>query len=219
VKAVLTLASNSPRRRELIALGGWMFHVRPVQIDESPHPGEPADDYVMRMAVTKARAAGATLNPGGLAIAADTTVVHDGEILGKPGDDREAAGMLWRLRGRTHLVHTAVAVIRPDETEPLTDLCTTEVPMRSYSDEEIFAYIHTGDPFDKAGGYAIQHRGFRPVGDMNGCFANVIGLPLCHLARTLLKLNMPSAADVPANCQTALEYDCPVFARVLAGEI
>jgi MAF protein len=219
VKAVLTLASNSPRRRELIALGGWMFHVRPVDIDETPRPGEPPADYVMRMAVTKARTAGERLNPGGIAVAADTTVVADGEILGKPADERAAVEMLWRLRGQIHLVHTAIAVIRKDETDPLTDLCTTEVPMREYGDEEIFAYIRSGDPFDKAGGYAIQHNGFRPVAALDGCYANVVGLPLCHLVRTLAKLNLPAAADVPANCQRALDYDCPVHARILAGDL
>lgn len=217
MKAVLTLASNSPRRRELIAIGGWMFHVRPVDIDETPHPNEPADEYVMRMAVTKARAAAGLLNPGGIAVAADTTVVDGGEILGKPAGDREAVQMLWRLRGRSHLVHTAIAVIRPGETEPLTDLCTTVVPMREYSDEEIFAYVQSGDPFDKAGGYAIQHRGFRPVGELEGCFANVMGLPLCHLARTLARLNLPAPGHIAASCQAALEYDCPVFEQVLAG--
>jgi MAF protein len=218
MKAVLTLASTSPRRRDLIALGGWMFHVRPVDIDETPHPGEPPIDYVLRMAATKARAAGAILNPGGIAVAADTTVADGEDILGKPSDERMVAEMLWRLRGRTHRVHTAIAVIRKDEPEPLTDVCTTEVPMREYSDEEMFAYIHTGDPFDKAGGYAIQHNGFRPVERMDGCYANVIGLPLCHLVRTLAKLNVPAAADVPANCQAALDYACPVYPRILAGE-
>jgi len=218
MKAVLTLASNSPRRRDLIALGGWMFHIRPVDVDETPHPEEPPAEYVLRMAVTKARTAGALLNPGGIAVAADTTVVDNGDILGKPADEREAVEMLWRLRGRTHLVHTAIAVIRKDETEPLTDLCTTEVPMRRYSDEEIFAYVQSGDPLDKAGGYAIQHNGFRPATALDGCYANVVGLPLCHLVRTLAKLNLPSAADVPANCQAALDYDCPVHSRVLSGE-
>ncbi|HUF39134.1 MAG TPA: Maf family protein [Anaerolineales bacterium] len=218
MKAVLTLASNSPRRRELIALGGWMFHVRPAEIDETPHPGEPPVAYVLRMAVTKALAAREQLNPGGIAVAADTTVADGGEILGKPSGPKEAVELLWRLRGRAHLVHTAIAVIRPGESEPLTDLCTTEVPMREYGDEEIFAYVQSGDPYDKAGGYAIQHQGFRPVGELTGCFANVMGLPLCHLSRTLAKLNLPAADDVAANCQAALHYDCPVHARILAGE-
>ncbi len=218
MKAVLSLASASPRRRELLSLGAWMFHVLPVNIDETPAPGEPPLEYVMRMAVSKAQAAVGKLHPGGIAIAADTTVADGTDILGKPANSQQAAAMLWQLRGRTHQVHTAIAVIREGETEPLTDLCTTDVPMRQYTDEEIFTYIGTGDPFDKAGGYAIQHPRFRPVTSLDGCYANVVGLPLCHLTRLLRKFDMPPRADIPAECQKFLEYDCPIFASILAGD-
>jgi MAF protein len=218
MKVVLTLASSSPRRRELLALGGWMFHVRPVEIDETPFPDEHPIDYVLRMALTKAHRAESRLKPGGVAISADTTVVDGDRILGKPGDPREAAEMLWQLRGREHKVHTAIAVVRAGEPTPLTDISTTRVPMREYSDEEIFAYIQSGDPFDKAGGYAIQNAQFNPVRELAGCYANVVGLPLCHLVRTLQKLHIEPGVDVPENCQRTLEYDCPVYNRVLAGE-
>jgi MAF protein len=217
MKTVLSLASTSPRRRELLTWGGWMFHLLPVQIDESVRPGENPLDYVMRMAVSKARAAAPRLHSGGIAIAADTTVVDGDAVLGKPANPRQAADMLWQLRGRSHLVHTGVAVIREGETDPLTDLCTTAVPMRDYSDEEIFAYIATGDPFDKAGGYAIQHLDFHPVEGLSGCYANVVGLPMCHLVRLLRRLKIEPRSEVPANCQAALDYDCDIFEQVLAG--
>jgi MAF protein len=217
MKAVLSLASTSPRRRELLALGGWMFHLLPVEVDETPHPGEDPLAYVLRMAAAKAQAAAPRLRPSGIAIAADTTVASDG-ILGKPASPRQAAEMLWQLRGRTHQVHTAIAVIRAGEREPLTDVCTTAVPMRRYTDEEIFAYIGTGDPFDKAGGYAIQHRGFRPAEQLGGCYANVVGLPMCHLTRTLARMGIEPRADIPAACQKFLSYDCPVHAQILRGE-
>jgi septum formation protein len=219
MKTVLSLASTSPRRRELLTWGGWMFHLLPVDIDESVLPDEDPLDYVMRMAVTKARTAARRLHPGGIAVAADTTVVDGSSILGKPANPRAAADMLWQLRGRTHLVHTAIAVIRDGDQEILTDMCTTAVPMRDYTDEEIFAYIASGDPFDKAGGYAIQHRGFNPVEGLSGCYANVVGLPMCHLVRLLRKFNIEPRSKVPENCRKALEYDCDIFDKVLAGEI
>jgi predicted house-cleaning NTP pyrophosphatase (Maf/HAM1 superfamily) len=91
--------------------------------------------------------------------------------------------------------------------------------MRLYSDEEMRLYIATGDPFDKAGAYGIQHEGFRPVERLGGCYANVMGLPLCHLVRTLDKIGMAHKTDVPQDCQSALQYDCPVYPQVLRGEI
>jgi septum formation protein len=100
----------------------------------------------------------------------------------------------------------------------LTDLCVTEVPMRDYSDQEIEAYVQTGDPLDKAGAYAIQHPDFQPVDDLSGCFASVMGLPVCHLVRSLRKLDIPPRADVPTNCQSLLNYQCPVYRAVLRGE-
>jgi predicted house-cleaning NTP pyrophosphatase (Maf/HAM1 superfamily) len=100
----------------------------------------------------------------------------------------------------------------------LTDLCVTEVPMRAYSDEEMTAYVATGDPLDKAGAYAIQHPKFQPVEHLTGCFASVMGLPLCHLERTLRKLEVSPAADVPGNCQSFLNYQCPISRLVLRGE-
>ena len=162
--------------------------------------------------------AGAQPKPGGVAVAADTSVVDEDQILGKPANPRQAADMLWQLRGRVHRVLSAIAVIRAGDDAPLVDLCSTEVPMREYSDEEIFAYIQSGDPFDKAGGYAIQNPGFNPVATMAGCYANVVGLPICHLVRVLRRLNLPGGKNAPAACQRRFDYDCPVHDRILSGE-
>jgi MAF protein len=216
---MLVLASNSPRRKQLMALGGWTFALIPAEVDESPLPGEHPKEYVLRLAESKARAAAATAPLDALVIAADTTVADSGEILGKPADARQAEAMLRRLRGRSHQVFTALAVLRSPDGWLLTDWCRTEVPMRDYSDEEMRAYIATGDPFDKAGAYGIQHEGFRPVERLGGCYANVMGLPLCHLVRTLNKMGMARETDVPQACQAALQYNCPVYPQVLRGEI
>ena len=197
---------------------GWDFIIRPVNVDESPYPGEIAGDYVLRMAETKARAAADEgVQPGEIVLAADTTVVDGTKLLGKPADQREAAEMLRELRGRIHLVYSALAVYLPEDDSLLTDLCVSPVPMREYSDGEIEAYIESGDPFDKAGAYAIQNRSFRPVINFSHCYASVMGLPLCHLVRTLRKIGIPSVLDVPAACQENLLYDCPVFDPILKG--
>lgn len=178
-------------------------------------PGEAPRAYVLRIAKSKARAAAVQINSGDLVIAADTTVADGKDILGKPADDRQAAEMLTRLRGHTHQVYTAVAVIDTANQVLSLDSCGTDVPMREYSDDEIAAYVATGDPLDKAGAYAIQHDGFHPVSHLSGCYANVVGLPLCHLTRMLRKLQITPSADVPAACQAALKYDCPVYQSIL----
>ena len=212
---MLVLASNSPRRRELLALGGWKYFTQPAEVDETPLPGEPAASYVQRLAEAKARAA-ARAGANGVVLAADTTVVSEGSILGKPRNAAQARQMLLNLRGRTHQVLTALAVLHTPSGRLLTDLCATAVPMRQYSDAEIEAYIASGDPLDKAGAYAIQHAGFHPVEALNGCYANVVGLPLCHLVRTLCKLGLPPQTDLPQACQAALGYRCSVFSPILA---
>lgn len=212
----LVLASNSPRRRELLALGGWTFSVRPADVDETPLPGEAPGTYVLRLAGSKAKACAAFAKPDEVIIAADTTVAVDGMVLGKPRDAAEAVEMLRLLRGRRHKVHTGIGV-KKDEVL-LTDLCTTDVPMRNYSDDEIAAYVTTGDPLDKAGAYAIQHAGFNPVENFSGCFASVMGLPLCHLLRLLKQVDVFPAEDVPGRCQASLDYQCPIHDAVFRGE-
>jgi MAF protein len=216
-KSTLILASNSPRRRQLLALTGLPFIVSAADVDESTRSNESPANYVLRLAETKARAIQADADQ--IILAADTTVVDGLDILGKPQDDAEAIAMLRRLRGHTHQVYTGVALLRARDGLLLNDLCVTDVPMRDYSDEEIRAYVGTGDPLDKAGAYAIQHPDFHPVGSMEGCYASVMGLPLCHVLRMLRKMDVTPNADVPMNCQRLLEYECPVYASILNGEM
>ena len=215
---VLLLASNSPRRRQLLSLGGWMFITIVSNADEDQLPGESPADYVLRLAETKARAVAQEVQDGSIVIGADTTVVDGLELLGKPGDMAEAAAMLKRLRGHTHQVYTGIAALRPADGKLVTDLCMTDVPMRNYSDEEIEAYVLTGDPLDKAGAYAIQHPQFQPVERMAGCYASVMGLPMCHVVRVLHQFELPPLADVPDRCQELLDYVCPVSSAILRGE-
>ena len=214
----LLLASNSPRRRQLLELTGWTFTVQPAEVDETPQPGELPGAYVTRLAADKARAAGSLISPGTLIIGADTTVADGTLILGKPVDAAEARDMLGRLRGRIHHVYTALAIYDVESGRLETDLCVTRVPMRDYSDLEIEEYVATGDPLDKAGAYAIQHPGFQPVVGLTGCYACVVGLPLCHLQRSMRKFGAAPIGDVPRACQTALSYACPVFTQILSGE-
>ena len=211
------MASNSPRRRELLALSCCAFHVRPVDVDETPLPGESPAGYVERLARHKGRTALVQAGPGESVVAADTTVADGGRILGKPRHAAEAQAMLRQLRGRNHQVYTAVAVLNAAGLE-IAVVCATQVPMRAYSDAEIEAYIATGDPFDKAGAYAIQHRGFDPVIGLTGCYANVMGLPLCHLSRLLRQAALDgvlSGEALARTCQAALAYDCPVYHSIL----
>jgi MAF protein len=216
--ALLLLASNSPRRRELLSLGKWRFSISVSSVDESQQTGETPADYVLRLAEAKARAAVPNARPEHILIGADTTVVDENRTLGKPKDATEAAAMLKLLRGHTHQVYTALAVLRMKDEQLVTDLCVTDVPMRSYSDEEIEAYVLSGDPLDKAGAYAIQHSGFHPVETMKGCYASVMGLPLCHLIRVLQKMGAEVDENIPAACQSLLQYQCPVSPAILRGE-
>lgn len=221
----LILASNSPRRRYLLGFMGWDFQVIPADVDERILPGEAPADYVLRLAQSKARTVGAQIERDAVIVSADTTVVDGDDIIGKPLDCEDAERMLRRLRGRVHQVYTAVAALRSGENEILVELATTDVPMRQYSDEEIREYISSGDPLDKAGAYAIQHAGFHPVEDLQGCYANVVGLPLCHLTRMLIKMGTGSSPfgggsrwgseRLPDICLSALEYQCPIYKPIL----
>lgn len=216
-KLQLILASNSPRRRQLLSLAGWQFSVSAANVDETEHPNESPSDYVLRLAETKARAIQAA--PDQMILAADTTVVDGMDILGKPKDNAEATAMLRRLRGHTHQVYTGIALLRLGDGLLLKDLCITHVPMRDYSDEEIEAYVATGDPLDKAGAYAIQHPQFQPVSSLDGCYASVMGLPMCHVILLMRKMNIQPNADMFTGCETLLEYQCPVSNTLLSKEI
>lgn len=193
----LILASNSPRRRQLLALAGWRFTRHAVEIDESALVGEAPDAYVLRLAQSKARAAAAELGPGAVILSADTTVADEAGILAKPDGAQDAIAMLRRLRERTHLVYTALAVFSAERADLLVDLCATRVTMRAYSEVEIAEYVASGDPLDKAGAYAIQHAGFHPVERLEGCYANVVGLPLCLLERLLDRVGLAARQRLP----------------------
>ena len=214
-KNILLLASNSPRRKQLLALGNWDFNIVVSDVDESQLADETPKDYVLRLAQAKALAVVEKAHLENIIIGSDTAVVDGNEILGKPKDEMDAVRMLKQLRGHTHQVFTGVAVYRMDGESMLTELCVTDVPMRNYSDAEIQAYVKTGDPLDKAGAYAIQHPDFQPVESMSGCYASVMGLPMCHVLRTLKKLDVYAMADVPLGCQTLLNYQCPVSNEIL----
>jgi MAF protein len=216
-KPLLVLASNSPRRRQLLALTGWKFTVSTANVDESVLPNESPADYVLRLAETKARAV--KVDADQIVLAADTTVVDGEDILGKPQDSAEATAMLKRLRGHAHQVYTGVALFHPHDRLLFKDLCVTDVPMRDYSDEEIDAYVQTGDPLDKAGAYAIQHPEFQPVARMDGCFASVMGLPVCHVIRLVRQIDIQPVSNFFLSCGTVLEYQCPVSSAILSGEM
>ena len=217
----LLLASNSPRRRELLALIGFPYQSSSADVDESILPNEAPADYVLRLAEAKARACVESGNGkclGQIVIGSDTAVVDAGAILGKPKDASDAVSMLRQLRGRTHQVYTAIALFNPEKDEVCTELSISDVPMRDYSDAELEAYVQTGDPLDKAGAYAIQNAEFHPVEKFDGCFASVMGLPLCHLTRSLKKMGLKPETNVPALCQATLAYDCSIYNAVLRDD-
>lgn len=216
----LFLASNSPRRRQLLSLTGWPFSVQAVEIDESPFPAELPGEYVSRLAESKARAAGSLVEPGDLILAADTTVADENRILGKPESAAMAWQMLQDLRGRAHMVYTAICVFDRQSDRWLTDLCASRVWMRPYTDEDIRTYIASGDPFDKAGGYAIQHSGFHPVERIQGCYNCVVGLPLCRVVKTLARFGLTPPRDITSGCPKALETDsaCLAYETLLQQE-
>ena len=177
----IVLASSSPRRQALLSRLGLDFEVVKPDIDETRCAGEALIAYAERLSRQKAAAAATMLGDiSALIISADTIVIdHEGELLGKPADAADARRMLRHLRGRAHQVVTAFT-LRPaaNPLRSVTRHVRTTVTMRDYSDAEIEAYIASGDPFDKAGGYAIQNEAFQPVAQIDGSYSNVVGLPL-----------------------------------------
>ena len=200
-RPLLVLASASPRRHELLGRFGVAFDVRPVDLDESPRAGEPADALVRRLAVSKATAGlEAAVEPEVVVLAADTVVVVDGRILGKPTDPDDAARMLRSLSGRAHEVLTGVAVAHRGGGDAgggspevvlgaavgvAVDVVTTEVTFAPLSDADVAWYVGSGEPLDKAGAYGIQGRGGIFVTAIDGSYDNVVGLPLA-VTRVLL---------------------------------
>jgi len=182
-----------------------------------PQAGERPADFVQRMSLAKAQAAAESVGPGAFVIGADTIVAFENQIIGKPAEAREALKILGQLRGQVHEVLTGLTVIDTTAHKMYTELVRSPVPMRVYSDAEMKAYVDSGDPLDKAGAYAIQHPDFQPVDRERfaDCFANVMGLPLCHLLRRLRPLGVEPVNNLPGMCQSFLKYDCPVFEMIL----
>jgi septum formation protein len=179
--APLVLASASPRRAELLRAAGFAFTVRAADVDESVRDGEAPDAYVLRLAVEKARAV--TRAAGEVVLAADTTVVVDQEILGKPVDATDAARMLRRLAGRSHRVLTGVCVRSEDRVD--AHVSATEVEFLPLDEAEITWYVTTGEPMDKAGAYGIQGRCSRFIARVDGSYTNVVGLPVALVYQML----------------------------------
>lgn len=179
----LVLASTSPRRRELLAQLGVPFEVLAVAVDERPLPAELAADHVCRLALAKARAGAGERDPRACVLGADTVVVLDGEIFGKPADRDDAVAMLRRLSGRTHAVLSAVARVRGGAHT--VRLSESQVTFRALSAAEIAAYCDTGEPLDKAGAYAIQGRAAAFIRHLEGSYSGVMGLPLFETAELL----------------------------------
>jgi septum formation protein len=221
------LASSSPRRRELLESLGLEFETMKPDIDETQREDESPLDYVRRLSAEKAGAVTARLaaelrEQDALVIAADTIVLAadtmgvGGEpehevLLGKPETAQQAREMLRLLREYPHTVYTAFRVVKlspqPDNEysmEYIDELVATRVTMRDYTDDEIEAYIDSGDPFDKAGSYAIQNEAFHPVAAIDGCYTNVVGLPLCAVKRVLATFNV-YGLGVTDGC------DCPLY--------
>jgi septum formation protein len=206
---MFVLASASPRRRELLTQAGFSFKVHPAHIPEEPLPDEEPVAYVTRLALEKARSVYAEIsknlcapsisrslqdgwestNPHNstvsnlVVLGADTTVTLDEHILGKPEDATDAARMLRLLSGRTHRVMTGVAVVSSEGTEAAAEV--TAVSFRVLTEDEIAVYIATGEPMDKAGAYAIQGRAARWIPRIEGCYFNVVGLPIARVAMML----------------------------------
>jgi septum formation protein len=178
----LILASASPRRAQLMAQVGWEFTVRPVDIEEKLSPNLPPEEAVKELALGKALAAS---EKDGLIIGADTIVVLEDKILGKPHSTEEALDMLSSLSGKQHQVITGVAVVNPQTGQHWVDAEKTKVHFRILTKEEILQYIKTEEPMDKAGAYGIQGKGALLVQGIEGCYFNVVGLPLVRLASLL----------------------------------
>lgn len=181
----LVLASASPRRAEILRGANIPFTVLSSAVDETPLPGETASDLVRRLAAAKAELVAARAVGPAIVLAADTVVALEGAILGKPRTSEDARQMLEKLSGRTHSVITGVALIRLPDVERREFIEQTQVHFTSLSNEEIVQYLSSGEPFDKAGSYAIQGIGGRFIPRIDGCYFNVVGLPLARLYREL----------------------------------
>ena len=180
----LVLASTSPRRRELLSCLGIDFRVVPPSTLENMLPHETPREMVERLALSKALSVARPLSSG-LVIGADSVVVLDGRVLGKPVNNAQARDMLRSLRGREHRVMTGLALVDAANQDTRVTSESSLVTMRDYTDDQLEAYVASGEPMDKAGAYAVQDRVFRPAERLEGCYTNVMGLPLCSLVNMI----------------------------------
>jgi septum formation protein len=184
----LILASASARRAEILQSAGIAFNVLSSAVDETPMPGEAPQELVQRLALAKSELVAARAVGPAIVIAADTVVVLEGEILGKPRTSEDARQMLEKLSGRTHTVLTGVALIRLPDAARREFMEATQVHFAAISNDEILKYLASGEPFDKAGSYAIQGLAGRYIPRIDGCYFNVVGLPLARLCKELAEL-------------------------------
>ncbi len=215
----IILASASPRRRAFLAQLGLDHTTASADIDETPLAGEGAQELAIRLASSKAAVVAQQLandQKPAIVIGADTVVALGSILLGKPADTSEATAMLTLLRGKVHQVHTALAFVpmqHPNDTlhpprQAVTLINTTDVTMRSYTDAEIAVYLATGDHVDKAGAYAMQHRGFDPASHLDGCPSGVMGLPVADLLAQLAQFGISTQCAFTEVCQQHTGLRC-----------
>jgi len=212
-KQRLILASASPRRKEILSLLGLPFETRPGTFIEPKRTGQNVFDYVLDLAKAKGRHVKAKEEE--LILSADTLVHLNGQILGKPASDEEAHQTLAALRGRDHEVYTALFLRDVSAGKTCQSVCRTLVTMRDWSMAEAQAYICTGSYRDKAGGYAIQDDVFHPVSKIEGCYANVMGLPLCHLKGMLEVFGLYTTVNLEEACQAYTRSTCDIYSELL----
>lgn len=215
----LILASQSPRRRQLVGLLGCPVTAVSADVDETQvttlDPAQNAIDTARLKANTilaRWQAQGRQMNSAVL-VAADTNVALDQLLLGKPDDAETAVHTLRQLRHKHHMVHTGMVLVDLTSGRTLQDVTSVPVLMRDYSDAEIATYVATGDPLDKAGAYAIQHPVFQPVDRLDGCYLAVMGLSICHLAQLLGQLDVDLQIDLDQLHQAHDGYPCPILAN------
>jgi len=185
----LILASASPRRKEMLRMLGVEFTVLHSDVDESPRAGESPETYALRLSEAKARAV-AGMRPGRWVLGADTIVTIDGELLGKPRTTDEARCMIRKLSGRAHTVITAFTLFNTEGAEPVRRAVSSQVLFKKIPDDELEWYVATDEPYDKAGGYAVQGKASVLVSEVHGSWTNVVGLPLCEVVEALKGLGL-----------------------------
>ncbi|MCP5100655.1 MAG: septum formation protein Maf [Chloroflexi bacterium] len=213
----LILASQSPRRRELIQHLNLPVAYISANVDEAQITNPIPIVNVIETARLKAHAIAKTQTfaPDTWIVAADTTVALAERMLNKPTNRADARNMLLSLRGRAHFVHTGVVLLNPVTGQEAADVHSATVTMRNYSNEEIDAYIATGDPLDKAGAYGIQHEQFKPVAHLDGCFMGVMGLSICHLIQMITSCGIELRVSLTAVSQAHNQYhNCSIFPQL-----